>query len=193
MTEEWGNLWTCCIQKTPTVYSAYSLFFKERKWQKKNSRDLAKFQNLLERRQFVGHEKSVEITGSLFSKCSCFVFLVMWQEKNFPHPCVKYLAQPFSPTAQSHWWQITSRCSVSSASPCPHWSPPGAVPLKPRCRSITGSADPGHTHWGKAVSVWTVLSLVVFVHIVSFPYWDLIGINIRELKHSCPKQTCLYT
>lgn len=78
-------------------------FFKERKWQKKNSRDLAEFQNLLERRQLVGHEKSVEITGSLFSKCSCFVFLVMWQEKNFAYPCVKYLAQPFSPTAQSHW------------------------------------------------------------------------------------------
>lgn len=36
-------------------------------------------------------------------------------------------------------------------------------------------------------------SLLVFVHIVSFPYRDLIGIMIRELKHSCPKQTCLYT
>lgn len=77
------SLKTCYIQKTPTVYSAYSLFFKERKWQQKNSRDLAKFQNLLERRRLVGREKSVEITGSLFRKCLCFVFLVMWQEKNF--------------------------------------------------------------------------------------------------------------
>lgn len=107
-----GNLWTPCIQKTPTVYSAYSLFFKERKLQKKNSRNLAKFQNLLERRRLVGHEKSVAITGSLFSKCSWFVFLVMWQEKNFPYPCVKHLAQPFPPAAQSHWWQNTSRRSA---------------------------------------------------------------------------------
>lgn len=90
---QWQKMWqnpeavkeslnTCCIQKTPTVYSAYSLFFfKERKWQKENSRDLAKFQDLLERRRLVGCEKSVEITGSLFRKCLCFVFLVMWQEK----------------------------------------------------------------------------------------------------------------
>lgn len=87
-------------------------FFKERKWQKKNSRDLAKFQNLLERRQLVGHEKSVEITGSLFSKCSCFVFLVMWQEKNFLYPCVRYLAQPSPPAAQSHWWQKAGAQSI---------------------------------------------------------------------------------
>lgn len=58
-------------------------FFKERKWQKKNSRDLTKFQNLLARRRLVGCEKSVEITGSLFRKCLFFVFLVRWQEKNF--------------------------------------------------------------------------------------------------------------
>lgn len=190
MQRLWGNLWTRYIQKTPTVYSAYSLFFKERKWQKNNSSDLAKFQDLLERRQLVGDEKSVEITGLLFSKWSYFVFLVMWQEKSFPYPCVKYLAQPFPPSAQSHWWQNASQRSASSASSCPHWFPPGAAPLKPRCQS---SADPGHTRWGKAVSVWTVPSLVVFVYILSFPYRDVIGIMIRELKHSCPKQTCLYT
>lgn len=78
-----------------------------------------------------------------------------------------------------------SQCSVSSASPFLHWFPPGAAPLK------------AHRPWahplGEAMSVWTVLCLVVFVHIVSFPYRDVIGIMIRELKHSCPKQICLYT
>lgn len=98
---------------TNFLFCLFSLFFfKERKWQKKNSRDLAKFQNLLERRQLVGHEKSVEITGSLFSKCSCFVFLVMWQEKNLLYPCVKYLAQPSPPAAQSHWWQKAGAQSI---------------------------------------------------------------------------------
>lgn len=133
--------------KTQTVYSAYSLFFKERKLQKKNSRDLAKFQNLLERRRLVGHEKSVEITGSLFSKF--MVCLPCNVAGEFPISTCEILSSALSPSCTKSLVTNASRRSVSSASPCPHWFPAGAAPLKLRRQSIAGSADPGTPAGGR--------------------------------------------
>lgn len=151
-------------------------------------------------------QKSCKVPESAGKETTCWSWEICWDNRfiiqqvfmlclpckvareEFSMSMCEYLAQPFPPSAQSHWWQNSSQHSASSASPCPHWFSPGAA-----LWSLAARTDPGHTRWGKAVPVWTVPSLVVFVHIVSFPYRDVIGIMIRELKHSCPKQTCLYT
>lgn len=185
----WGNLWTHCMQKTQTVYSAYSLFFKERKLQKKNSRDLAKFQSLLERRRLVGHEKSIEISGSLFSKF--MVCLPCNVAGEFPISTCEILSSACSPSCTKSLVtkrkQAFSQLGQSLSSLVSCWS----SSLKAAPPEHRWQRRAWHSCWGKAVSVWAVLSLLVFVHTVSFPYRDVIGIMIRELKRSCPRADLL--
>lgn len=101
---------------TNCIFCLFSFFLKERKWQKKNSRDLAKFQNLLERRRLVGREKSLEITGSLFRKCFCFCLPCYVAREEFFITVCEVLSSTLSPNCTKSL--VTKRKPVFHQSWC---------------------------------------------------------------------------